>query len=141
MIREATHVDLPRIVEMGRTFRRDSTYVNYLIDNPERMAELATQLIDKNGLLVSESEGIIVGMLGYIVYSHFISGELVAGEVFWWVEPNYRGHGLRLLHEMEARAKKAGAKHIQMIAPNQRVASLYERLKYEFVESTYQRLV
>jgi hypothetical protein len=30
-------------------------------------------------------------MLGYVIFPHFLSGELVAGEVFWWVEPEDTG--------------------------------------------------
>lgn len=139
MIRDAQTSDLARIVEMGCRFRKESSYDKYLTENPERMGQLAEQLISQKGLLVSERQEKIIGMLGFIVYSHFISGELVAGEVFWWVEPEHRGEGIRLLREMEKRARLAGAKHMQMVAPNEKVGHFYQRLGYGFVESAYQR--
>jgi RimJ/RimL family protein N-acetyltransferase len=139
MIRDAQYADLDRIVEMGRRFRKDTSYDKHLTDNPQKMTELAEKLISNQTLLVSELNGELVGMLGFVVYPHFISGETMAGEIFWWQEPEHRGEGIRLLREMEKRARLAGAKNMQMIAPNQKVAHFYERMGYEFVEQTYQR--
>jgi len=124
---------------MGRRFRNESTYNKYLADNPAKMAELGAKLIENDGIVVLERDGEITGMLGFVIHEHFISGERVAGEIFWWVSPEHRGDGLRLLREVERRARNAGAKYLHMIAPSERVKTLYERLKFDFVESTYQR--
>jgi GNAT superfamily N-acetyltransferase len=139
LIRLATSADVPRLVEMGQRFRRETTYSQHLAENPEQMEKLLEQLMSSDGVLVSEREGVLVGMIGYIVYSHFLSGDTVAGEVFWWVEPEARGDGLRLLREAERRAKERGARHLQMIAPTAQVAHVYERLGFTYVESTYQK--
>lgn len=139
MIRAATATDVPRLVEMGRRFRAETGYAKHLAENPTKMAELAGQLAEAGSLLVSERNGELVGMLGFIVYPHFISGETTGGEVFWWVEPEHRGEGVKLLREAERLARTQGAKTMQMIAPTDRVATLYLRLGYEFVEASYQR--
>jgi GNAT superfamily N-acetyltransferase len=139
MIRAAIAADVPRLVEMGRRFRSVTGYAKILAENPEKMAELAGQLVSQGGLLVSERSGTLVGMLGFIVYPHFISGETTGGEVFWWVEPEHRGEGVKLLREAERLARAAGAQKMQMIAPTERVATFYQRLGYEFVEASYQR--
>jgi GNAT superfamily N-acetyltransferase len=139
MIRPATAADVPRLVEMGRRFRSETGYAKILAENPAKMTELATQLAASGGLLVSERAGELVGMIGFYVYPHFLSGESTAGEVFWWVEPEHRGEGVKLLKEAERRARTAGAETMQMIAPTDRVATLYKRLGYEFVEASYQR--
>jgi len=139
MIRLACGADIPRLVEMGLRFRRESEYVDVLAENADKMTQLATQLANSGCLVVSERDGQIVGMLGYVLYPHFLSGELVSGEVFWWVEPEHRGEGLKLLRAAEDRSKSFGATSMQMIAPNERVAALYKRLGYKAVETTYQR--
>lgn len=139
MIRTALESDIPRMVEMGMRFRNETSYAQYLAGNAEKQTELGKTLIAKDGLIVSERNGQLVGMLGFIIHYHFISGEKVAGEVFWWVEPEHRGDGLRLLREAEKRARAAGAKYMHMIAPTDQVATVYKRLGYEFVEATYQR--
>ncbi len=124
---------------MGQRFLRESSYAKHLKENPERLAMLGAQLIEKDGLILTERDQVITGMLGSILHNHFMSGELMAGEVFWWVEPEYRGDGIRLVKETETRARAAGAVSLQMIAPNERVAALYQRMGYEFVESTWQK--
>lgn len=125
---------------MGKTFLSRTSYDRFLAEDPDCMAKLAGALINVNGLLLSEQSGEITGMLGFIIHSHFISGERMAGEVFWWVDERHRGkEGIKLLKEMEKRAHLAGASKIQMIAPTDKVAEFYRRIGYEFVESTYQR--
>lgn len=140
MIREATEADVPRIVNMGKRFLSSTPYNRFLGEDPDCMARLTMQLISLNGLLLSEQGGEITGMLGFIIHSHFISGEKMAGEVFWWVDEGHRGkEGVKLLREMEKRAHLSGATRVQMIAPTDKVAGFYRRIGYEFVESTYQR--
>lgn len=141
LIRAAVAADIPRMVEMGRRFLSNSPYKKHLADSPETMTGLGERILrnEGGGILVSEQNGKITGMLGFIVYEHFISGEKVGGEVFWWVEPEHRGDGVRLLREAEKCVKSAGAKSMQMIAPDDRVKELYLRSGYEFMESSFVR--
>lgn len=139
MIRLACESDVPRLVEMGLRFRRETGYCQHLAESAGNMAQTATRLIESGGVLVSERAGQIVGMIGIFLFPHFLSGEMTAGEVFWWVEPEHRGEGIKLLREAEKQARERGAVKLQMIAPTAKVAALYERLGYEFVESAYQR--
>lgn len=127
------------MVEMGRRFREHSTYAKFLADNPEKMAELGRNLLKQGGILVAEKDGQIVGMLGYILHEHFISGEKFCGEVFWWVDEQHRGPGVELLKAAESAARAAGAKQMQMIAPTKRVEAAYRYLGYQYVEATYQK--
>lgn len=138
-IRPATEADIPRMVDMGVKFNEQSGYRKHLKISREKVAEMGRHLIKQDGLLVSERDGAIVGMIGFIIHNHFMSGETVAGEVFWWVEPEHRGDGLRLLKEAEKMARERGAKKMQMIAPTEQVGTVYQRLGYDFVESTFQR--
>ena len=139
MIREAKIDDIPRIVAMGKLFRESTPYSMFIGENSNRMAELAKTLIAGHGVLVSERDGQLTGMLGFLRYSHFISGDPLAGEVFWWVDPDRRGEGVKLLIEMERRAKQDGAKFVQMIAPSKKVAGFYGKMGYEYVEETWQK--
>lgn len=139
LIRDATASDLPRIVEMGIHFRSLSKYADFLAENKEVMRRMATTLIKAKTLLLLENESGVSGMLGYVVYPHFISGEIIAGEIFWWVEPRQRRHGMKLLEEMSRRAKLAGATQIQMVAPDEKTARVYRHFGFEFVESSFQK--
>lgn len=139
LMRCATEEDIPRLLEMGMRFHQSTSYKDHLTANPEQMSKIARHIASTGGLLVSEEDGQVVGMFGFVTFPHFLSGELIAGEVFWWVEPEHRGEGKKLLQEAEKMARLAGAKRMQMIAPDERVGRLYERMKYKFVESAYQK--
>lgn len=138
MIRDAVEADVPRLIEMGERFHRESSYGKHLAENHAQFEVLARKIVADGGVLVID-DGDLVGMIGYFIFPHFLSAEIIAGEVFWWIEPEHRGEGKALLKAAESKAKLAGAQKMQMIAPNPRVGKLYERSGYEFVESAYQK--
>jgi GNAT superfamily N-acetyltransferase len=139
MVRAARLEDIPRIIEMGHRFNENSPYAKVLKVTDVALDLLFRKLIPQGWLLLAEHEGESVGMIGFYVYPHFFTGEIVAGELFWWMEPEHRGHGKALLKAAEEEARRCGAKSMQMIAPDPRVGKLYERIGYTYVESTYQR--
>ncbi len=141
-IRPAVLEDVPTLVEMGRHFLADSPYAAVFAHSPEQMTELATKLLtigDDATVLVVEDAGVLTGMLGLVCAPHFISGERMAGEVFWWVEPHARTSGVRLLKAGEQWARDRGAVAMQMIAPDDHVAGFYERVGYALLERSYVR--
>lgn len=143
VIRPATVAEVPDLVLMGQHFLAQTPYQDVIADNPQQMQTLATQLLTCGAagtILVAEDRGgALVGMIGLVVAPHFLSGELAAGEVFWWVEPEHRGAGLRLLKAAEQWATDAGAVSLQMIAPDDRLGALYARRGYQLVERSYLR--
>jgi GNAT superfamily N-acetyltransferase len=142
MIREATHADIPRLVEMGTRFIASTPYRTKLALNQATLTTAMQRLIDSPlaVLLVADVERHVVGMLAVVAAEHPLSGQVTAGEVFWWVDPAYRGRlGMRLLQVGEAWARARGAAVLQMIAPDDRVARLYRRRGYSKLEETYQR--
>lgn len=141
--REATLADVPSLVEMGQRFVEESPYKRFVGENQEQMRALVEQVVAlPNGrVLVAEEAGTLVGMIAVIAKEHFITGEIIGGELVWWVNPEQRprGVGIQLLKMAEQAARDLGAKHMQMIAPDERVGNLYKRRGYELVEVTYQR--
>lgn len=142
MIRRAELEDIPRIVEMGQRFR-ELIYRDLLADNPAQMRAISERLIsgDDSIILVVEKFDRVVGMIGMMLFDHPLSAERVAGEVAWWIEPEDRGDGLRLLLAAERWASDNGAAKIQMIAPNERVGQVYCRLGYTQMEIGFQKNV
>lgn len=128
---------------MGARFVRETAYVGYVDVDPAAMARSVAWLLDQptGTVLVLAPSGDLVGMIGMLAMPHFVSGQMVASELFWWVEPESRGHGVRLLRAAERWAASVGATHIHMIAPGVDVARLYERLGYTQIERVYQRRV
>jgi GNAT superfamily N-acetyltransferase len=141
MIREATVDDIPRIQEMGSRSLREGPYKELVGDNPEQTAKLALDVLKKGMILVAEQDGQLIGLLGFIVFPHYFSGELTAGEVMWYVEPEFRQSwtALALLRAAERMARSFGAKYMQFTAPTAEVGRAYEALHYKQIEVSYQK--
>ena len=140
MIRPALASDLDAIVAMGARFITETPY-RWIALNPAQLRETAGWLLSSPDrvILVSERGGALVGMIGLACYPHPFSGERIAGELFWWVEPEHRGGGVRLLKAAEVWAKAAGARRLQMVAPSPAVADMYRRLGFAEVEQNFDR--
>lgn len=141
MIRPATVADTKRLIEMGQSFVNETSYSLLISVNPERLSGIIGGILENPDgvVLVSGSDATVTGMIAMVVYNHPFSGERTAFEIVWWVEPESRGDGIRLLRAAEEWAREQGAKHMQMVAPNERVAALYQRLGYGLVETSFQR--
>lgn len=141
MIRRATLEDVPRLIEMGQRFVKETEYTGMVEATPEKIAQTVTAMLDSpaNVVFVSAAGDSLTGMLLAVVYEHPFSGDLIGSELVWWVEPEVRGEGLRLLRATEKWARDAGATRMQMVAPNERVAALYRRLGYVAMETAFQR--
>mgnify|MGYP001592233288 FL=1 len=116
----------------GSRFRADTS----------RVAALVTLFMDsarRTAGFLAEIDGAVVGMFGVFCLTHPITGDEMASELCWWVEPEARGTsaGLKLLKAAEAWAREQGASFLEMIAPSDRVAALYERLGFERTDIHY----
>ncbi len=138
-VREAVTDDLPWLVGMGLRFIRDSDYRHHVAENPGALARLMGRLMESGESVILVVGDRPHGMIGMLLYDHPMSGEKFASELFWWIDPEQRGSGLRLLNSAERWAKEAGARRIQMIAPNDRTARAYEGLGYGKLETHYQK--
>ena len=98
------------------------------------------KLNDNIILIEKEKKGLILG----IVYPYIFNPQiLIAQELGWWVEPEYRGTtvGVRLLKEFELQARKKGANKIIMASLHNeykdKLASIYNKLGYAPLEYMY----
>lgn len=143
MIREATPADIPRIVEMGSRSLLEGPYKDQVADRPEESAKLALRVMEsqQGTVLVAEENGTLVGLLGFVIFPHYFSGESTAGELMWYVEPEYRRSftALALLRKAESMARGAGAKRMQFTAPTTAVGDAYKALGYKAIEVSYQK--
>lgn len=141
MIRRAQPEDMDRLIEMGKRFVEETSYRDLIRIDSERLAGTIAKVADSEdgAVLVSGSDASVTGMIAMVAYDHPYSGERTAFELVWWVEPEARGDGVRLLRAAETWAREQGCRHMQMVAPNERVGALYQRLGYSPVETSYQR--
>jgi RimJ/RimL family protein N-acetyltransferase len=149
MIRKAEIKDLRRIVEMSERFYQYTSYWQYskIPFSPDDAAILAMALIDASVLNVVEVENSVVGMIGVIFIPFLFNTKYThAGEVIWWVEPEFMncGYGRELLRSVEPACKSAGVTHIQMInLANSSVSSvhLYESEGYVLTENSFTKVL
>jgi GNAT superfamily N-acetyltransferase len=142
MVRDATTADIPELVRLGSLSLVNGPYAGMIKDTPEQSAKLALEVIEnaKGKVLIYENDtGRVVGLLGFIIFAHYFTGEPTANEIMWYVEPEERkgGGGMKLLWEAERQAKEMGAKYMSFSAPNVDVANIYERFGYKQLEVSF----
>jgi len=140
MIRPATYVYVARIVEMGEKLIIDFYPLAMTFDGPS-LEKLTKRLIDGAGAVFVVDIEIVVGVIALVLVTQPMSGETIATELVWWVDPNARGGraALELLAAAETWAKLNGATRLQMIAPSDKVCRFYEKLGFDRVEVAYMR--
>jgi GNAT superfamily N-acetyltransferase len=140
-IRRAVWEDAPAIVALGERFLAASTYAAQIAYNSAHMRRLVDGLLGNPEavIFVSETAGQIVGVIGVALFDHAMSGERSATEATWFVDPEHRGHGMRLLRAAEDWAQSRGAMMLQVTAPTSDLCALYPRLGYAHVETAFQK--
>jgi L-amino acid N-acyltransferase len=142
-IREATEADLPRVVAMFSEFVASTQYAQYVGNDPSYSAQQMARMMESDScaLFVVDLDGAVVGMLGVMVFVQPFSGELVASELFWWLDPQHRGNGVWMLRRAEKWAQSKGAARMTMMAPvdKPRVCEIYEAIGYRAVETVFSR--
>jgi GNAT superfamily N-acetyltransferase len=143
MIRDATHADIPAMVDMGQSFFAASGYGDVTEYDPASAACTFAMLIDSpDGVaLIADDDG-PVGTAAALVYPFFFNHSHRHGqELFWWVNPDARGVGAGLLRELEARAVSLGAKSLAVAAVAtlrpEALAAFYRRAGFHPSDSSF----
>lgn len=139
-IRVATERDVPDLVTMGMLFLAEE-YAGAIVGAVDHVEKMARQLVAGAAMFVLEDRGgQILGMIGMLVYDHFLSGERVASPLCWWVNPDARrgADGMRLWRRGLEFARERGATRLQTSAPNPKTEQIYARLGLQRFEVHYQ---
>lgn len=146
ILKLASHEDIETVVRLAVTFIRQSPYKNEPMDEGEVRELIRLMLTDKNkGIIVLlMKDDLPVGFIGGLLTKMFFSKDMMASEIFWWVDPQYRTRKSLMLKEaFEFWAKRVGARYIAMSSPanDTRVSRFYERTGYENIENAYLKRV
>ena len=134
VIRQATTEDAVDLLVLLRRLVDTSRYTQETVFNEVHVAGVVDALLANPdaGLFVAEDDGGLVGVIGLVQYDDMISGECLAAEVFWYVDPAYRnGVGVTLLSTAEQWAASRGVRRMQMMEAEQKFASFFARHGYE----------
>lgn len=141
MIRALKPEEVALCVEGGKLFFAEGKVPggfdpDVFIENGERLIE------EERGVILGAFEGDqIVGALCGVLCQSFFSTAWLAVENFWYVLPDKRGQGIRLLDAYERWAEGAGADFISMIhleaLQPEALGKLYVRRGYHLVEKNF----
>jgi GNAT superfamily N-acetyltransferase len=144
-IRFCTPEDLPVVADIGKLFFEEGKLPGKLI--PDVFVRTWTSFLASGtgGILLLENDGLPIGMLGFLKYPDINDGETVMSETFWYVKPDQRGGGIRLLRKFEETAREQGAKrvmmaHLKSLMPEE-LAHLYVRRGYQPTETNYLKVL
>ena len=140
MIREATERDIPVLVEMGREFfKLTGLPIEYSGDS---VAKMIGNLIDGESAVVFVDEEVKSAIAG-LVYPFYFNTDILSGnEMFWWVSPEKRGTGIKLMDKLEEWARDKGADLFQMTClheGHEKIGSYYQRRGYKPTEHNFMR--
>lgn len=141
MIRPIQVEEIPKLHKLAAKFYGASRFLKRF--NLASFSECWRRLLETGAgvIFVDENEGEIAGTLGGVAYPEINSGELVATEFFWFVDPDRRGGGLRLYRAFERWARAKGCRELRMAylmdSMPEKLDTLYRRLGFEPVEVQY----
>jgi L-amino acid N-acyltransferase YncA len=114
MIRNATHEDVPKLVELAKAMHADSKF-NHFNFYPTKLDALMHALVDSEDgfALVAEKAGVVIGgFIGYIT-THFFGTDRTACDYGTFVRKTERGGaGSLLIAEYVKQAKQRGVAEI-----------------------------
>lgn len=137
MIRTAVETDKVQVIDLARLFI-DGMIGDYMAFDEASASAHFDLLFKVAKTLVYEIDGKIVGLIAGIVSAkYFCSGKSLQ-ELVWFVHPEHRTCGVRLLKAFEQLARDEGCDDIMMIhLENNNLGDIYERFGYKKIQSTY----
>lgn len=124
---------------MAVEFHSHTHYAKIPVDE-KKAYELIESLIDSDSAVVFllTFDEKVVGILAGTLTEMLFNKTLMTSEIMWWVEPEHRGRrSIDLLLYFEIWSVKKGAKFIQMVCLDDKVARLYERKGYAKREASF----
>jgi GNAT superfamily N-acetyltransferase len=141
----ATEHDIYAVAVITKKGMEESTsHVKVDVDYTTKIYQ---EIIRKNSgaMFLLKDDKKLVGALGCVKRNDLHNGDLIAIETVWYVHPEYRGGGLKLLNAFDRWAKEEGCKkkamiHLEDSLPD-KLKKIYEKKGYQLVESHYMAVV
>lgn len=145
MIKAASPADIHAVAVMAKNFEDHTAHVKV---DPDYTAKVYLNMIAKGiGVVFAllNKEGEIVGGIGGLKGPDLHFPRTVAVETFWFILPEYRGEGLKLLRRFEEWAVENKCDAVAMIhlvdSQPEILERIYERRGYELIEKHYVKVL
>ena len=139
-VTKATEHDIHAVAVLTKQFEQASSFIKVDIAYTTKVYQSNIRS-GKGAMFLLKDENKLVGALGCIKANDMHSGELIAIETVWFVDPKHRGGGMKLWHAFDGWAKDQGCKKKAMIHMEDSFAGelekIYKKKGYKLVERHY----
>lgn len=144
-IRKATYADMPSILRCAKDFFIYADFAQFgLTLDDDSFNEMVSKYISEGIvlLLVDDDDIVRGGISGMASPWGFNKNITVVMELFFWVDPEYRGRdAIKMLNAFEKAARSKGADKLIMVTVNTDLADgvgrLYEKRGYMLTEKFF----
>jgi len=143
LVRKGTSADFPQALEAAPKFFAEAPPIYQRMPISRlRLSQTLDSMVEQDLFLVAHRGSEVIGYTGALIGPTFWSFDLLACELFWWIEPANRGrYGLKLFIALEEAARAAGARFLAPLALMGRnfdeLENFYLRRGYQPFESAF----
>lgn len=138
MIRTMTRDDKDAVLKLAKVFFDERLNEIGMIYSAENASRHFDELFDKTFALVYEFDGEVVGMIAGVISAKIFCEGITAQEIVWFVHPDHRKAGVKLLKAFEKVAKDKGCEDITMVGIAEDASNkFYLRVGYKKLQVSY----
>ena len=140
MIRDITAQDKKQILKLAEMFFKERLEKSGAFFSPKHAAIHFDVFLKTPGLLAlcAEEDGEIIGMIVGVSSAIIFTKQLAMQEMVWYVKPDKRKCGLRLLREFERRSTIMNMQQVMMVGMSgDPIIDVYPRLGYTEIQKTF----
>lgn len=128
---------------LGVSTFADEAYPNDEIDTGHVAAFLRATMANPDGLVavMQTDSAMFAGMFVALLHRNLLTGAPSMGEILFYIDPESRGHGRKLLDYAEDWARERGCKRATLchLETTPRLEIAYRRWGYKPLERSYQK--
>lgn len=146
MVRAGTQADYQDMLPLGQRFADYSHYKGTVDPAHICMAFERSRQAGLLGVAFSDAK-LVGGLIGVSVPQWYDPTMLIAVELAWWVDPQYRNTraGLLLLNQYEEQARATGHRYCAMMTleglDSELLSLLYERRGFHLTERSFMKVL
>lgn len=140
IVRPALPRDIPWIVDAAAEFAAEA-YPGDPVDETHVDGVVSMAMQSDDALVVVLDDDAFAGCFLATMGANALTGKPVCAEVFFWVSPQFRGHGKKLLDYVENWASDRGCRGVALSRPEsaERAGKVFEAWGYAPSERWYRK--